>query len=82
MATNNESRVIKIAVDTLNGLLTAERLSIELSALKENLPACDDLVHFLYHYSADEDIRQRDGEYAEIQRERLLKLIRELQPEI
>jgi len=82
MAANNESRVIQIAVDALNGLLAAERLSVELSALKENPPACNDLVHFLYHYSADEDIRQRDSEYAEFQRERLLKLIRELQPEI
>lgn len=33
-------------------------------------------IHFLNHYVADEDIREKDHEYAEHQRERLLDYIR------
>lgn len=33
-------------------------------------------IHFLNHYVADEDIREKDREYAEHQRERLLDYIR------
>ena len=69
-------RVVEIAQNLLSGSVTGEQAIAELSAVTAVPPSYCDLVHFLYHYAADEDIRQRDSEYADFQRRRLQELLR------
>lgn len=75
---SNWNGVIEIAQELMGGRLACERVVAEFSKIESVPPSCEDLFHFLYHYSADEDIRRRDHEYASFQNRRLEELMRQV----
>ena len=67
------------AFDLARGLLahtlTCDQVRTELSSQTGSLDGPEDLVHFLEHYVVDEDIRERDPDYAKWQEAELRKLL-------
>lgn len=67
------------AFDLAHGLLahtlTCDDVRAELSRQADSLAGPDDLVHFLGHFVADQDIRGRDQDYAKWQEGELRKML-------
>lgn len=76
--TDEDGRVLKVAQELLSGTTTCAVAAADLAQLGRVSPECEKLVHFLYHYVADEDVRSRDEEYAQWQREQLHRLVAEV----
>ncbi|MFG6448903.1 hypothetical protein ACG0Z6_11725 [Roseateles sp. BYS180W] len=75
--TEEDGSALKIAQELLSGTTTCAVVAQDLSRLDRVSPGFEKLVHFLYHFVADEDVRGRDEEYARWQREELHRLIAE-----
>jgi hypothetical protein len=73
--TDEDRRALQIAQALLSGTATCAVALGDLARLDRVSPECERLVHFLYHYAADEDIRGQDEGYAKLQREQLQRLI-------
>jgi len=69
------------AFDLARGLfahtLTCDQVSTALSRQADSLEGTDQLVHFLAHFVADQDIRDRDPAYASWQEAELRKLLQQ-----
>lgn len=65
---------LRVAQDLISGAKSCAEVVEELKALSEVSPRRKELVHFMYHFVADEDIRARDSAYAEWQGEQLRRL--------
>lgn len=67
------------AFDLAHGLLartlTCDQVRTALSSQADSLQGPDDLVHFLAHFVADRDIRQRDPDYANWQEAELRRML-------
>jgi hypothetical protein len=68
---------LQVAGELARGSRTCEEVSRELRRMSAVSPKFSELVHFLYHYVTDEDIRARDPEYAAWQLAHLHELIAE-----
>ena len=69
------SSALDLARALLAHTLTCDQVRTELSSQTGSLDEPNDLVHFLEHYVADEDIRERDQDYAKWQQAELRKLL-------
>ena len=76
MTGSSEHKLVEVANRLLSNGISHESAADEISKVGDVPPSCRDLLHFLHHYLADEDIRSRDGEYADFQRTRLRELVR------
>ena len=70
-----ETSAFDLARGVLAHALSCDEVQAELSRQAESLDGPDDLVHFLGHFVADQDIRGRDPEYAKWQEGELRKLV-------
>jgi hypothetical protein len=71
----SEIQLISVAEGLLAGTLTCEQAATQLKRCVEVGENMAGLVHGVYHYIADEDIRMRDEEYARIQDAELRRLL-------
>lgn len=69
------SSAFDLARGLLTHTLTCDQVRTELSSQTGSLDGPEDLVHFLEHYVADQDIRERDPDYAKWQEAELRKLL-------
>lgn len=67
------------AFDLARGLLahtlTCDDVRAELSRQADSLNGPDDLVHFLWHFVTDQDIRGRDPDFAKWQEGELCRML-------
>jgi hypothetical protein len=68
-------KVLKVARDLALGAATCTAAADELTRITDVSPKYVTLMHFLYHYVADEDLRARDDGYSKLQSEQLHQLI-------
>jgi len=66
---------LDLACGLLAHTLTCNQVRMESSSQTGSLDGPKDLMHFLEHYLADEDIRERDRDYAMWQEAELRKLL-------
>jgi hypothetical protein len=76
-STDADVLAFRVATQLAGGTITCGEAAGELRLMSNVSPKCIELVHFLYHYVTDEDIRARDEEYAKWQQQQLRRLIAE-----
>lgn len=77
MAEELDSLAIHLAQELIRGTKNCADVLQQLQNLSGVSSRCVDLVHFLYHYATDEDIRERDAGYASWQLAQLRQLLAE-----
>ena len=70
--------LLELAKGILDNRITGRKASSELHELTPADKNQEQLIHFLYHYIADDDIRKRDADYRTSQNQNLSNMINEL----
>ena len=68
-------KLIKLAEKIGLGIIPAEEALLELRNYTEVQSEVAEVVHFLYHFLADADIRAKDAEYSEEQQRHFHQMV-------
>lgn len=75
LSVDSKALLVGLASDVLAGTVAAAQLAERLLPFTKETGAAAELLHFLHHYAADGDIRERSPTYASAQVERLRSLM-------